>query len=221
MSVQQQQYNPAELKAQIIKAPRRIQAQNQVRKTMSSTLPPISRYNIMPGTNTQNTAYMPSQRPSLSKGAPAVCSHPESPAENEWEGSDSSADQEDVADQTFRLHTKHLDQEGHDAGESVNFDSLLPTVKMVKGFKADDMAREADASIDGVPDMPCSADCGGACQRCCDEGGILAQTDLADFVGPTWEIVVTIPEPAHNIWRPSPSATCCTRTFIRKAADTL
>jgi hypothetical protein len=142
---------------------------------------------------------MPSQRPSSSKDAPAVRCRPDGPAEKEWEGSDSSDDEEDAADQTIRLHTNHLDQEVQDAGESVNFDSLLPAAEMVEGSKAGGMAREANAVTDGVPNAPCSADHGGACQRCCDQGGTLAaRRDLTDFMGPPWEIVVPNPEPSHN-----------------------
>lgn len=111
---------------------------------------------------------MPSQRPTLSKRAPSVCAQPHGPAEKEWEGSDSSEDAEDEEDQTIQLHAKHRSKAGPDAGDSANHDSLLPTANMFEVYKAVSKAVEADAVPDGVPDLPCSADHGGACQDDCD-----------------------------------------------------
>jgi hypothetical protein len=99
-----------------------------------------------------------------------------------------------------KVNAKHRRKGSQDAGELGNLDPLLPIAKMFAGSKAGSKAAEAEAAPDGVPDQPCSAGNGGACQRHCDEAGTLSQREPADLIGPQWKRVVPAPGPAHHLF---------------------
>jgi hypothetical protein len=98
----------------------------------------------------------------------------------------------------FNVHVKQHRKEGQDTGECANLDSLLAAAEMLEGSKAGSKAVEDEAAPGGVPDLPCSADNRGACQRYYDEAGTGAQRVPAGLMEPQWEIVVPAPEPVCN-----------------------